>query len=118
MKFDKEHLAVTLSALAVGVVVGGGAGYAIRPIPEPETVEVEKIVEKTVEREVRVPFGPSRGDRTDRGGRRRRRPEPEAAATPEGGESVPVAREERGRRPRDWMERMRTENPEQHKHTA
>ena len=42
MKFDKEHLAVTLSALVVGVVVGGGAGYAIRPIPEPETVEVEK----------------------------------------------------------------------------
>ena len=64
MKFDKEHLAVTLSALAVGVVVGGGAGYAIRPIPEPETVEVEKIVEKTVEREVRsVPRGPRRSRR-------------------------------------------------------
>ena len=114
MKFDKEHLAVTLSALVVGVVVGGGAGYAIRPIPEPETVEVEKIVEKTVEREVRVPFGPSRGDRADRGERRRRRPEPETAATQEGGASVSVAREERGRRPRDWMERMRTENPEQY----
>lgn len=113
MKFDKEHLAVTLSALVVGAVIGGGAGYAIKPIPEPETVEVEKIVEKTVEKEVRVPSGPSRGDRAERGERRRRRPEPETAAVREGEESVPVAREERGRGPRDWMERMRTENPEQ-----
>lgn len=110
-----EQLIVPLSALVIGGVLGGAAGYALKPVPEAAEPEV-KIVEKKVEvvKEVRAP-GPREGGDEARRMRRGPRREQAPAAAGETQKAVQVAAGERPEGPRtvrEWADRFNQENPE------